>query len=53
MIEVRPDCISKMAGQHRKNLLILRKAGYKLKICGNPQLDLYEISLKGGGSSCS
>ena len=52
-IEVRPDCISKMAGQHRKNLLILQKSGYKLKICGNPQLDLYEISLKGGGSSCS
>lgn len=52
-IEVRPDCISKMAGQHRKNLLFLQKAGYKLKVCGNPRLDLYEISLKGGDLSCS
>lgn len=51
-IEVHPGCVSKMAGQRRKNLLFFQKAGYKLKICENPQLDLYEISLKGGDLPC-
>lgn len=52
-VEVRPDCISKMAGQHRKNLRALEKAGYTLRIRGNPLVNQYEILLKGGGLPCS
>lgn len=50
--EVRPDCISKMVGQRRQNIISLSEAGYILRVQGNPALQKYEILLKGDASPC-
>ena len=51
-LAVSEKCLSKMVGQHRKNLEILQKDGYSVRLKTNPTLKKYQIELLEEETDC-
>ncbi len=45
-VEVAQNCISKLVGQNRSNLLHLQNMGYDVKIVPSNELNVYEVKIK-------
>ncbi|MDD6276647.1 MAG: radical SAM protein [Clostridia bacterium] len=52
-ISVSPKSISKMTGQKRKNIDILRDKGYEVKICPDSSLSEYQVNIQKDETICS